>query len=91
MSTLEIKSDGSITVAEINYPVGTILITYYADMSPRYYKVVKETPHKVMTVRLKHKLNSNKPSHQEYPDGKKYIMTKKDNKLTYHGVEVQKY
>jgi hypothetical protein len=83
-------------VATISYPVGTILRTYYVDSSPRYYKVVKETACKVKCVRLLHKfikepIFQNLPSDNEYPDGKFYIMTKKDGKLFYLQSEVVRY
>jgi hypothetical protein len=78
----------------ILYPVDTILIGYYVDMSPRWYKVVSESKCKVKAVRMRHAKTSSVepiPSKQEYPpeNGKRPIvtMTKKGDHLVWTGMQ----
>jgi hypothetical protein len=63
--------------------IGDIIRGYYVDQSPRYYKVIKITPHKVKVLRLKHTRDG--PGKTTY--GQEIIMTKKEDfSATHYGM-----
>jgi hypothetical protein len=62
--------------------IGDILIGYYVDNSPRYYKIIKITPQKIKVLRLASNSKGTGPGSKTF--GEEKIFTKKDKLSAYH-------